>query len=188
MCPHGHRGSKWLQSRLRRLCVLIQPWLACGTAAKLAHGYTLTSCLCGRYEPNSSAQHRGQKLRTQRGNEPDVAPLPTATSPWPDGEHAEVGSSQVESGEGCPGLLLAKQCPQAARTHLTWLACLWRQAETDSKGCTGQTGRCGLGSYLLFFSGAIYFLLMNLEMVSFSLVFHPKRFWVPDHDPVTLRT
>lgn len=85
------------------------------------------------------------------------ASLPIATSPWPDGEYAEVRSSQVESGEGCPGLLLAKQRPRAGWTHPTWLPCLWRQTETDSKGCTGQTGWCGLSSYLLFFAGTIFF-------------------------------
>ena len=45
-----------------------------------------------------------------------VAGLPIAASLWTDGEYEEVRSSQVESGEGSPGLVLAKQRPQAVWT------------------------------------------------------------------------
>lgn len=94
-------------------------------------------------------------MNSERERARRVASLPIATSPWPDDEYAEVRSSQVESGEGYPALLLAKQHPQAGWTHLIWLPCLWRQPETGSEGCTGQTGQCGLSSYLLFCGGTI---------------------------------
>lgn len=54
----------------------------------------------------------------------DMAVLPIATGLWPDGECTGVRSSQVESSEGYPGLVLAKQRPQAGWTESTWLQCV----------------------------------------------------------------
>lgn len=93
-----------------------------------------------------------------------VAWLPIATSPWPDGEWAEVRSSQVESGEGCPGLLLAKQRPRGWLDGSNMAAA---SAETDRvrqqrRASVGFTvywpgwEMGGLRSYLLFGSGAFH--------------------------------
>lgn len=54
----------------------------------------------------------------------DKAGLPIATSLWPDGKYTGVRRSQVESSEGYPGLVLAKQRPQAGWTDSTWLLCV----------------------------------------------------------------
>lgn len=125
MCPHSHRGYKWLCSRLRTSGVLIEPRLAWPSATRSRNVYVDGTSQTRRL----NTQVKSYELR--EGFEPDAASLPIATSPWPDGEYAEVRSSQVESGEGCPALLLAKQRPQAGWTQLTWLLGLWRQTDRD---------------------------------------------------------
>lgn len=68
----------------------------------------------------------------------DLAGLPIAASLWTDGEYEEVRSSQVESGEGSPGLVLAKQRPRAVWTDLTRLLPVCRRK--------AEAGLCGFAS------------------------------------------